>query len=469
VEIAIIVTETISQEKRDTLIAMGARLIIVQSIFFQGISDKNEQWKNCYTKLYMFKMDFYKQILYLDTDFTITKPINGLFDIMDMEKLRNPPVYFFGAAQDWGLPKGTFNAGMMLFEPSPMRYFEILDHVKETSNYDSHMMEQGLLNWYFKQDNSGPGKIGWFELPTEYNCQWVNNRPIQEVRFAHILHFKPWQEQIPAEVYTIWKQHLQSVMDFQRKHFHHSDLDYIPETQRKFQSSLKKGTFGTKPEGQAPSPLKIAIYTLLVGEHIEKEYEVDRIIANRERYVKKWNDVHFIQRKLDNVRFPVWQKVYDAEKLIKEYDWIWLLDADAYIMNADISLHDLLGNYEEESDHESHLIIANDCNGFNAGSFFIHKSAWTEEFIKKWKELEYNDHFPNADIWKEQAALVHLYQTNVNNAQNHVLVVPQQDINAYAGDYCGYGYQPGDFVVHSPGMGYNGVKSFLRDNKYKEV
>jgi hypothetical protein len=138
-------------------------------------------------------------------------------------------------------------------------------------------------------------------------------------------------------------------------------------------------------------------------------------------------------------------------------------------MNGDISLHDLLQKYQQEADQEVDIIIANDCNGFNAGSFFIRKSNWTIDFIQKWKAMEYRDDFPNAALWREQAALVHLYNINELQAKEHIYIVPQKDINSYAGSYCGHGYQPGDLVVHSPGMGYhNGVEAFLNNSNFRE-
>jgi alpha-N-acetylglucosamine transferase len=356
----------------------------------------------------------------------------------------------------------------MLFEPSKEHFDRILGNVKHTSQYDSTMMEQGLLNWYFQQDKGGPGKTAWRQVPTNYNCQWVSKRPTEELNQAKILHFKVWQEDVPPEVYKIWRNQLNRVLSYQNQTMNATDIEWVPESQQQYTTSLKKGTFGQKME--KPKEYKIAIYTLLAGNDVEKNYEVDRIIANRQRYIKKWDTIHFIQRKLDEgVQHPVWQKVYDAEKLIKEYDWVWFLDADAYIMNPDISLQELLSKYEQESSYETNLVIANDCNGFNAGSFFVRKSKWTADFIQKWKAMETREDYPNAEMWKEQAALTHLYQTNVNDAQKYIYVVPQRDINSYAGPYCGHGYMPGDFIVHSPGKGYNGVKTFMEEHQYKEV
>ena len=466
-EVAIIVTEAISQEKRNILVLLGARLITVKSLSFQGISEATEQWKNCYTKLNMFQMTFYQKILYMDTDLSIMKPLDSLFTSLFKKE---PNQYFFGSVQDWGLSKGIFNAGLMIFEPS----MAIFDHLKslvyETEKYDSSMMEQGLLNWYFQQNNTGPGNLSWHELPERYNHQWVNKRPTQDALDASVLHFKVWKEDIQHKVYIEWRKNLIRATTFLVSHYVQLDLEFIPATQKLFLKQLENGLLGKESVKHSFTKNQtIAVYTLVAGKDVDKSYDVPRILANRERFTRKWNLDHIVQTNIDNVRFPVWQKVYDAEKYIERYDWIWFFDSDAFIMNGDISLRGLLQKYQQEADQEVDIVIANDCNGFNAGSFIVRKSNWTMNFIQKWKEMENRDDFPNAEVWREQAALVHLYNLNELQSKDHIYIVPQQDLNSYSQTYCGHSYLPGDFVVHSPGFGYHkGVESFLTTNKYHE-
>jgi alpha-N-acetylglucosamine transferase len=244
IEIAVIVTETISQEKRASIKELGARLILVNSMQFSGISDQVAQWKNCFTKLYMFQMIFYQQILYLDTDFTFLRSPEPLFEIMTAKKKEDVTKYFFGASPDWGLPQGTFNAGMFLFEPSCDYFSQLMNLVHRTSEYDSIMMEQGLLNWFFQHDGTGPSGIRWFAFAPQYNFQWVNHRPYEESSKAVILHAKVWKEPVPPWIYLKFKEGLLNVQRFQRRLRKESDVVYVPDTQEDFLRMIKAKTFG---------------------------------------------------------------------------------------------------------------------------------------------------------------------------------------------------------------------------------
>lgn len=50
-----------------------------------------------------------------------------------------------------------------------------------------------------------------------------------------------------------------------------------------------------------------------------------------------------------------------------KHEWFWALDMDSLIMNASIKAENYL-------DDKYDLIVVKDCNGFNAGSFFIKNS-----------------------------------------------------------------------------------------------
>jgi len=103
------------------------------------------------------------------------------------------------------------------------------------------------------------------------------------------------------------------------------------------------------------------------------------------------------------------------------------------------------------------LIISQDCGGFNLGSFFIHRSTWTDRLLDIWwdpvgyeqKHMEWEH--------KEQDAMEHLY-INQPWIRPHTAFIPQRKINSFPKGACGedvkeihYSETDRDFVVNMAG------------------
>lgn len=131
-----------------------------------------------------------------------------------------------------------------------------------------------------------------------------------------------------------------------------------------------------------------------------------------------------------------------------EIDWVWWTGCDAMITNMTIKL-------EDRVDNNFHFIIATDCNGINADSFFIRNSpegrAYIQMIIDKYDE--YKDHG-----WAEQQVIIDTLEQN----KNIIKIVPQRDINSY--NYALYpecvpqdkfgndgNWQYGDLLIQWPG------------------
>lgn len=91
------------------------------------------------------------------------------------------------------------------------------------------------------------------------------------------------------------------------------------------------------------------------------------------------------------------------------------------------------------------LIVPQDCAGFNLGSFFIHRSVWTDRLLDVWwdpvgyeqKHMEWEH--------KEQDALEHLYTTQPW-IRPHTAFIPQRRINSFPDGACSeHGY---DKLIH---------------------
>lgn len=89
------------------------------------------------------------------------------------------------------------------------------------------------------------------------------------------------------------------------------------------------------------------------------------------------------------------------------------------------------------------LIVANDVNTLNAGSFFIRNCEWTRMLIDFWADRllrrEYSTWFD------EQGALFHMI-TEHAVIRNHTAFVPQNYFNAAS-----YTWRPHDLAVHFAG------------------
>ena len=105
------------------------------------------------------------------------------------------------------------------------------------------------------------------------------------------------------------------------------------------------------------------------------------------------------------------------------------------------------------------LIIPQDCGGFNLGSFFIHRSVWTDRLLDVWWDpVGYEQRHMEWEH-KEQDALEHLY-TNQPWIRAHTAFIPQRRINSFPMGACSdngmderihYSETDRDFVVNMAG------------------
>ncbi|KAI5778525.1 galactosyl transferase GMA12/MNN10 family-domain-containing protein [Geopyxis carbonaria] len=159
---------------------------------------------------------------------------------------------------------------------------------------------------------------------------------------------------------------------------------------------------------------------------------------------------------------PVWAKlpaIASTFNAFPDAEWIWWLDLDALITTPAIELTAHLLSPEalaarvltsekltkvtpkhaEASETirtppsydpaEINLVMTQDHNGPNAGSFFIRRSAWTRTFMDTWADPLY---VAAGWIGQEQDAVVHMLRHHAA-ARAHVAFVEQALINAYPG------------------------------------
>ena len=81
------------------------------------------------------------------------------------------------------------------------------------------------------------------------------------------------------------------------------------------------------------------------------------------------------------------------------------------------------------------LIITQDCSGFNLGSFFTRRSAFTERLFDIWWDPVLYEQKHMDWEHKEQDALEHLYEAQPY-LRSHIAFLPQRKVNSFPSGAC---------------------------------
>lgn len=147
-----------------------------------------------------------------------------------------------------------------------------------------------------------------------------------------------------------------------------------------------------------------------------------------------------------------WARIADVAALCRSHpaDWLFFMGADTLITNFNVKLESLI-------DDKAHVIIANDCNGWNMDVMLIRCSPEAAAYFDY--VLSTREQFVFA-AFMEQSAMI----AAAPKFPGLFKEVPQRTFNSY--DYTLWGraaidcrgndgqWQPGDFVFHAPGLPY---------------
>ncbi|KAL4920783.1 galactosyl transferase GMA12/MNN10 family-domain-containing protein [Aspergillus aurantiobrunneus] len=235
-----------------------------------------------------------------------------------------------------------------------------------------------------------------------------------------------------------------------------------------------------------------------------REWAIERnSIANKKSYARRWGYELEVVNMLAKKRYSHewregWEKVDILREIMRKYsnaEWFWWLDLNTYIMEYSYSLQDHVFNRLDEivyrdineynplnithpptqpyldeisrsadgdTDPSSiHFLLSQDCGGFNLGSFFIHRSLWSERLLDIWWDpLMYEQRHMQWEH-KEQDALEYLYASQPW-VRSSVAFLPQRYINSFPLGACGDELNPNihytedgrDFVVNMAGCGF---------------
>ncbi|EME32231.1 glycogenin glucosyltransferase-like protein [Galdieria sulphuraria] len=162
----------------------------------------SEHFMECYQKLWLWTMEEYVGILYIDADAIVTRPVSHIFRALSFSPIG------FAAAPDWDLDKRCFykdyfNAGVLAIRPC-FPIFE--DMCKKLANHRpvNGFAEQDFLNDYYARDIyqiwSGfhvgmtwlhPGCNALKFVYVDSSQVW--NSIYDTICIVHYAHKKPWK------------------------------------------------------------------------------------------------------------------------------------------------------------------------------------------------------------------------------------------------------------------------------------
>lgn len=222
----VIVPPHVSESKIGQLEADGATVIVVPNLTpsTNWTVAGDARFVDQFTKLRLFELTQYQQILYVDSDTLLTKSLDEVWDVpealeINIPSLRTaskPPLQGEAELPDWysvvGIPDGdkngflasttdtpaTMNGGFFLLRPN-VKLFEYYASILDIPHsFSSQFMEQALLNFAHRLD----GPMPWTSLEIGvWNCNWPDSKDLE--RGCASLHDKFWdggrEERLVAE------------------------------------------------------------------------------------------------------------------------------------------------------------------------------------------------------------------------------------------------------------------------------
>ncbi|KAI9829915.1 MAG: alpha-1,6-mannosyltransferase [Phylliscum demangeonii] len=233
-----------------------------------------------------------------------------------------------------------------------------------------------------------------------------------------------------------------------------------------------------------------------------RQWAIERdSVKNKKSYAQRWGYHLEIVDMTTKKRYAhewreSWEKVDTIRNSLRKYpkaEWFWWLDLNTLIMEPSYSLqshifhqlssttyrdindfnplnitHPFPASYlDPESrsvsgdgrDDSINLIVPQDCGGFNLGSFFIRRSAWTDRLLDVWWDPAAYEQKHMEWEHKEQDALEYLY-ANQAWIRPHTAFIAQRKINSFPPGACGdaghnprfhYDEHDRDFLVNMAG------------------
>jgi len=180
----------------------------------------------------------------------------------------------------------------------------------------------------------------------------------------------------------------------------------------------------------------LALCSLVLGKEF-REVTKYSLLSKMHYCIKHNYDLIVDHSVYDDSRPRAWSKIKLLLKYLSSYDYLFWVDADAYIMNMEHSLNGFIlanGLIQDTS-----ILVSYDWKMMNTGVMLIRNSDFSREFLTS--VYNHGDMDVNGN-W-EQTAFIQQYEDDVLNSQSHIKSIYHADYNSYW-----FNYQWGHLIVH---------------------
>ncbi|ELR19556.1 galactosyl transferase GMA12/MNN10 family protein [Acanthamoeba castellanii str. Neff] len=161
-------------------------------------------------------------------------------------------------------------------------------------------------------------------------------------------------------------------------------------------------------------------------EHKDVSIKNKVLYAKLQQYDFEWWVAAYQAPAGQKPRPPIWTKTAlllealgDRAEGDSPYDWLIWLDCDSVVARYDMTIEDIAG--EELNNPAKDIFITKDAHGWNSGIVVLRVSEWNLALFRRiWASEQYID-----DVWAEQRALHHFYNTEAD-VRDRFVDVPQE-------------------------------------------
>jgi hypothetical protein len=161
-------------------------------------------------------------------------------------------------------------------------------------------------------------------------------------------------------------------------------------------------------------------------------------------------------------RPATWSKIPVLQRYLQVYHWVLWIDLDAHIMDMHRVLESLIPDPVHEASID--LVITKDWYGLNNGVFLLRRSEWSRRFLQQTWDGYHTYNMQDATFAEQSVMERVISEMGARQEAQHVKYVQRTLINAYSSsvnppqhitlpsNFGRYHYEPGDFILHMPGL-----------------
>jgi hypothetical protein len=205
--------------------------------------------------------------------------------------------------------------------------------------------------------------------------------------------------------------------------------------------SLHSGSSSSvaQPGCEAPTWPAVAMMMVILGhDNATRHDQYWLAVANRRAYAIQHNyPLYLVTDSMGSGEHPAWEKLVALQAVLQHScaGWVWMNDADAYVMNLqkdilELARHPMAYRHPKQGCNTSSpdVIASGAClTRINTGSMLWRNSPWTAAFVSNAWHSKFIARPAN---WWDQAAILHM--AKVGDSAAHICIVKGRALNAFA-------------------------------------